>query len=151
MVDRELKLICLSTPFLVKWQKKTTVLPEVLLKRFPSGMNKDFFFLFLNGGILNECCHFWFFFLASDFVNLFILFIYFWLCWVFVSVRGLFLVVASGGHSSLRCAGLSLPWPLLLPGTSSRRTGSVVVAHGPSCSAACGVFPDQGSNPRPLH
>ena len=33
----------------------------------------------------------------------------------------------------------------------SRRAGSVVVAHGPSCSAACGIFPDQGSNPCPLH
>ena len=42
------------------------------------------------------------------------LFIYFWLCWVFVSVRGLSLVVASGGHSSSRCAGLSLSRPLLL-------------------------------------
>ena len=29
--------------------------------------------------------------------------------------------------------------------------GSVVVAHGPSCSAACGIFPDQGLNPCPLH
>ena len=27
-------------------------------------------------------------------------------------MRGLSLVVASGGHSSLRCAGLSLSWPL---------------------------------------
>ena len=79
------------------------------------------------------------------------LFIYFWLCWVFVSVRGLSLVAASGGHSSSRCAGLSLSWPLLLWSTGSRRTGSVVVAHGPSCSAACGIFPDQGSNPCPLH
>ena len=79
------------------------------------------------------------------------LFIYFWLCWVFVSVRGLSLVVASGGHSSSRCAGLSLSWPLLLRGTGSRRAGSVAVAHGPSCSAACGIFPDQGSNPCPLH
>ena len=33
-------------------------------------------------------------------------FIYSWLCWVFVSVRGLFLVAASGGHSSSQCAGL---------------------------------------------
>ena len=33
---------------------------------------------------------------------------FFWLCWVFVSVRGLSLVAASGGHSSSRCAGLSL-------------------------------------------
>ena len=29
--------------------------------------------------------------------------------------------------------------------------GSVVVAHGLSCSAACGIFPDQGSNPCLLH
>ena len=79
------------------------------------------------------------------------LFIYFWLCWVFVSVRGLSLVVGSGGHSSSRCAGLSLSRPLLLWSTGSRRAGSVAVAHGPSCSAACGIFPDQGSNPCPLH
>ena len=79
------------------------------------------------------------------------LFIYFWLCWVFVSVWGLSLVVASGGHSSSRCAGLSLSWPLLFRSTSSRHAGSVVVAHGLSCSAACGIFPDQGSNPCPLH
>ena len=25
------------------------------------------------------------------------------------------------------------------------------MAHGLSCSAACGIFPDQGSNPCPLH
>ena len=81
----------------------------------------------------------------------FYLFIYLWLCWVLVSVRGLSLVVASGGHASSRCAGLSLPRPLVLRSTGSRRAGSVVVAHGPSCSAACGIFPDQGSNPYPLH
>ena len=86
------------------------------------------------------------------FLNKFIyLFIYFWLCWVFVSARGLSLVAASGGHSSSRCVGLSLSRPLLLRSTGSRRVGSVVVAHGPSCSAACGIFPDQGSNPCPLH
>ena len=28
---------------------------------------------------------------------------------------------------------------------------SVFVAHGLSCSAACGIFPDQGSNPCLLH
>ena len=55
------------------------------------------------------------------------------------------------GHSSSRCAGLSLSRPLLLRSTDSRRAGSVVVAHGPSHSAACGIFPDQGSNPCPLH
>ena len=58
------------------------------------------------------------------------LFIYLWLCWVFVSVRGLSLVAASRGHSSSRCADLSLSWPLLLRSTGSRRAGSVVVAHG---------------------
>ena len=79
------------------------------------------------------------------------LFIYLWLCWVFVSARGLSLVVASGGHSSSRCAGLSLSRPLLLRSTGSRRAGSVLVAHGPSYSAVFGIFPDQGSNPCPLH
>ena len=93
---------------------------------------------------------------AQGFSKAFYLFIYLfiyylWLCWVFVSVRGLSLVVASGGHSSSRCAGLSLLQPLLLRSTGSRRAGSVIVAHGPSCSAAYGIFPDQGSIPCPLH
>ena len=66
-------------------------------------------------------------------------------------MRGLSLVAASRGHSSSRCAGLSLSRPLPLQSTGSRRAGSVIVAHGPSCSAACGIFPDQGSNPCPLH
>ena len=79
------------------------------------------------------------------------LFIDWLLCWVFVSARELSLVAASGGHSSLRCAGLSLSRPLLLRSTGSRRAGSVVVAHGLCCSAACGILPDQGSNPCPLH
>ena len=79
------------------------------------------------------------------------LFIYLWLCWVLVSVQGLSLIAASGDHSSSRCAGLSLSWPLLLRSTGSRRAGSVIVAHGPNCSAACGILPDQGSNPCPLH
>ena len=88
------------------------------------------------------------FFFSFKFIYLFI---YFWLCWVFVSVRGLSPVSASGGPSSSQCAGLSLSWPLLLRSTGSKHAGSVVVAHGPSCSAACGIFPDQGSNPYPLH
>ena len=47
------------------------------------------------------------------FFKLIYLFIYFWLCWVFVSVRGLSLVAASGGHLSSWCAGLSLSRPLV--------------------------------------
>ena len=96
-------------------------------------------------GYMGTVSFFFFFFLN------FYLFIYLWLCWVFISVRGLSLVAASGGHSSSWCAGLSLSWPLLLRSTGSRRAGSVIVAHGPSCSAACGIFPDQGSNPCRLH
>ena len=80
----------------------------------------------------------------SIFFNKFIyLFIYFWLHWVFVTARGLSLVVASGGYSSLWCAGFSLWWLLLLQSTGSRHTGfsscgtraSVIVAHGLS---SCG-------------
>ena len=66
-------------------------------------------------------------------------------------MRRLSPVVASGGHSSSWCTGLSPSRPLLLRSTGSRRAGSVIVAHGPSCSTACGIFPDQGSNPCPLH
>ena len=66
-------------------------------------------------------------------------------------MRGLSLVAASGGHSSSRCAGLSLSRPLLLWSTGSRRADSAIVAYRPSRSTACGIFPDQGSNPCPLH
>ena len=89
------------------------------------------------------------FFLIIDFIYLFI--------YLFMAVLGLrfcaraFSSCASGGHSSSRCAGLSLSRPLLLRSTGSKRAGSAIVAHEPSCSAACGIFPDQGSNPCPLH
>ena len=60
-------------------------------------------------------------------------------------------VAASGGHSSSRCAGLSLSRPLPLWSTGYSRAGSAIVAHGPSRSAACGILPDQGPNACPLH
>ena len=65
--------------------------------------------------------------------------------------------------SSLWYAGFSLRWLLLLWSMGSRRvgsvavarglqsTGSVVVAHRLSWSVACGILPDQGWNPCPLH
>ena len=58
-----------------------------------------------------------------SFINLFIyLFIYG--CVGSSSLRvGFSLVVASGGYSSLRCAGFSLRWLLLLQSTGSRRAG----------------------------
>ena len=50
------------------------------------------------------------------------------------------------GARASHCRGLSLSRSI-----GSRGAGSVIMAHGPSCSAACGIFPDQGSNPCPLH
>ena len=51
------------------------------------------------------------------------------------------------GHTGFSSCGTwaSVVW---LAGSSA---GSVVVAHRLSCSAACGIFPDQGLNPWPLH
>ena len=111
----------------------------------------------------------YYFFFFKTLVSFFIvffntLFIYF--IYLFMTVLGLLVFVrgpspdaASGGHSSSRCGGRSssrcagppLPRPLPPRGTGSRRAGSAAVAHGPSCSAACGILPDQGSNPCPLH
>ena len=77
--------------------------------------------------------------------------------YLFMAVLGLrfcaraFSSCGKWGHSSSRCTGLSLSRPLLLRSTGSRHSGSVIAAHGPSCSAACGIFPDQGTNPCPLH
>ena len=74
---------------------------------------------------------FLFFFFQNLFIYLFIyLFMYLWLRWVFVAACGLSLVAASRGYSSLRCAGFSLQWLLLLQSTGSRHVGSVVVARG---------------------
>ena len=87
-----------------------------------------------------------FFFLINFFIYLFFGCVgSSFLCEGFLQLR------RAGGHSSSRCAGLSLSRPLLLRSTGSRHAGSVIVAHGPSCSAACGIFPEQGSNPCPLH
>ena len=63
------------------------------------------------------------------------LFIYFWLRWVFVAARGLSLVAVRGGYSSLRCAGFSLRWLLLLRRRALGTRASVVVARGLS---SCG-------------
>ena len=78
------------------------------------------------------------------FLNKFIYFVYyFWLRWAFVAAHGLSLVAESGGYSSLRFAGFSPQWLLLLRSMGSRCVGfsscgtraSVVVARGLS---SCG-------------
>ena len=66
---------------------------------------------------------FFFFFLNKPNFYFIYLFIYFWLHWVFVAMHGLSLVVASGGYSSLWCAGFSLRWLVLLWSTGSRHAG----------------------------
>ena len=77
----------------------------------------DFFMMAILTGVR------WYLFVVFKFFKKFILFIYFWLCWVFVAVHRLSLVAASGGYSSLRYAGFSLQWLLLLRSTGSRLTG----------------------------
>ena len=62
-------------------------------------------------------------------------------------MRGLSPVVASGGHSSSLCAGLSPSWPLPLRSTGSRHAGSAVVAHGPSRSSGTRDLPRPGLEP----
>ena len=81
-------------------------------------------------------------------------------CWFCVFIFGcpgsslphaVSLVMVSGGYSLWKCVGFSLWWLLLLRSMDSSQVGSVVVAHGLSCSMALGIFRDQRSNPCPLH
>ena len=72
---------------------------------------------------------------------------------LFVAVRGLltaasFLVEEHG----LQVHGLQQLWLAgsVVVAQGLQSAGSVVVVHGLSCSVACGIFLDQGSNPCPL-
>ena len=70
---------------------------------------------------------------------------------LFLWLRPVGATLLSGVRAS-RCSGFSCGALALgregsvvaAPGLSS--TGSIIVVHGLSCSAACGIFPDQGSN-----
>ena len=55
-----------------------------------------------------------------------------------------------GGFSCCGARALGA-WASVVVARGLQSADSVVVAHGLSCSAACGIFPDQGSNPCPLH
>ena len=93
------------------------------------------FFIFLNNytyspyhRTYNVCVYFYkvFFFLKLTYLSILPTYlpIYLsWLRWVFIATGGLSLVAASGGYSSLRRAGFSLRWLLLLRSMGSRRTG----------------------------
>ena len=56
-------------------------------------------------------------------------------------------------HAGLRVHGFQQLWCVgsVVVARGLQSAGSVVVAHELSCSAACGIFLDQGSNPCPLH
>ena len=58
---------------------------------------------------------------------------------LFIAARGLPIAVAPHVKHGLLARGLQSLW----------HAGSVVVVHGFSCSTACGIFLDQGSNPCP--
>ena len=98
------------------------------------------------------------------------LYIYFWLCRVFVAAWAFLQVQTAGATLPLWCTGFILCYHLLLQSTGSRvwastaavqgsrsvahsfqSTGSTVGVHGLSCSAARGIFPDQGLNLCLLH
>ena len=67
-------------------------------------------------------------------------------------MRGLSLVVTSGGNSLISVHGLFIAVVSLADGARVLRcVCSIVVAYALSCPTACGIFPDQGLNPFPLH
>ena len=75
----------------------------------------------------------------------FVYFIYLWLCWIFI---------ANGLFSSCGKRGLLYSCDVQASLVVERRlwdTGSIAVAHGLSCSMACGIFLAQGLNPCLLH
>ena len=75
---------------------------------------------------------------SQTFSFTYLLFMYFWLSLVLPAVYrlpfhcgewGLLFVAVSGGYSSLRCRGLTLPKLLQLWSTGFRHTGSVAAVH----------------------
>ena len=104
------------------------------------------------------CCH--------ESLNHLFNFVYFWLCWILIAVQAFLSLRNMRTTLYLPCVGFSLHGSgfsccraraLGHSGFSSQwltglwSTDSVLVAHGLSCSAACRIFPDQGSNPCLLH
>ena len=92
------------------------------------------------------------------------LFIY-WLCWIFVAAHRLSRVAMSEGYSLLQSMGFSCYGAQALGSTGFSSCGTKApsswfpgsggrlntVVHRLSCSTACGIFPDQGSNWYLLH
>ena len=82
---------------------------------------------------------------------------------LFITTLGLYCcrewgLLSSSGAQASHCSGFSCcraqalgTWAsvAVVPGLQS--SSSIVMVHGLSCSVACGIFPDQGSNPYFLH
>ena len=99
-------------------------------------------------------CGFYHNYFFKTFLKIYLFYFYFWLHWVFVAARGLSLVTASGGYSSLRCVGFSLRWLLLLRSTGSRHAGfsscgSRALEHRLSSCARAQLFRSMWDLPTP--
>ena len=106
------------------------------------------------------------FFLVSFKIYLYIVVLGLHYCeWAFSS-QGERRLLSSHGVWASRCSGFSRcgapalghvgvsscgTWDQKLRFPGSRAQTQVVVVHGLSCSMACGIFPDQRSNPRLVH
>ena len=87
--------------------------------------------------------------------------LFFFLIYLFLAALGLCCCTrafSSCGAQVSLCSGFSCCRARALGSRASvvvargvQSAGSVVVAHRLTYSVACGIFPDQGSNPRPLH
>ena len=100
----------------------------------------------------------------------FILFFFFFGCVGSSLLHMGFLQLRRAGATLLQCAGFSSRWLLvaehrlqvhglqqlwcvgsIVVARGLQSAGSVVMVHRLTCSRACGIFPDQGSNPCLLH
>ena len=94
---------------------------------------------------VHPCRSFVFFFLRFLFINLFLAVLGLHCCVDFSLV-----VVNRGYFPVVVCRLLTVVTSLVEQGLEAAQA-SVIVVHGLSCSEACGIFPDQGSNPCLLH
>ena len=112
-----------------------------LLNLFFSFFKKNIYiYLFL--AVLGLHCCMWAFSTCSDWGLL------------FIAVYGLLIVVAFlVAEHTLQVRKLQQLWHTgsVVVACRLQSAGSVVVAHGLSCSTACGIFLDQGLNSCPLH
>ena len=90
------------------------------------------------------------------FLNLFIIYLFIYRCIRSSSLRAGTTLCCSvwashcGGFSCCRAQALGAPASIVVAGGLSS-CGLQALEHRHVGSAACGIFPDQGSNPCPLH